>query len=45
MLAAAWLGVPEAWAWAAAFACGFALRSAAIRWEWGLPSYGEREGR
>lgn len=34
-------GLPEGWAWALAFASGFALRSAAIRWEWGLPSYGE----
>ena len=41
--AARWLGAPDELALALAFACGFALRSAAIRWEWGLPSYGERE--
>lgn len=40
MLAVPWLGVPDAAAWGLAFTCGFALRSAAIRWEWGLPSYG-----
>lgn len=39
-----WLGVPESWAWTLAFACGFALRAAAIRWEWGLPSYGPSQG-
>lgn len=44
-LAASWLSVPAAAAWAIAFICGFALRSAAIRWEWGLPSYGERAGQ
>lgn len=32
-------GWPDAWAWAAGFTCGFALRTAAIRWEWGLPHY------
>jgi len=37
-------GWPDHWAWAAGFACGFALRAAAIRWEWGLPSYGRRDG-
>ncbi|MFN9498431.1 MAG: trimeric intracellular cation channel family protein [Erythrobacteraceae bacterium] len=38
-------GWPDHWAWAAGFACGFALRAAAIRWEWGLPSYsGEARG-
>jgi uncharacterized membrane protein YeiH len=38
-------GWPDAWAWAAGFGCGFALRTAAIRWEWGLPSYsGEARG-
>jgi uncharacterized membrane protein YeiH len=42
MLAAPLLGLGDAWVWGAAFACGFALRSAAIRWEWGLPSYGGR---
>jgi uncharacterized membrane protein YeiH len=40
MLAMAPLGLPGEIAWAIAFLCGFALRSAAIRWEWGLPSYG-----
>ncbi|WP_296716020.1 trimeric intracellular cation channel family protein [Erythrobacter sp.] len=45
MLAAPLLGIHKEWAWAAGFACGFALRSAAIRWELGLPSYGGREGR
>jgi len=40
MMAAAWLEMPDGWAWAVTFACGFTLRSAAIRWEWGLPSYG-----
>jgi uncharacterized membrane protein YeiH len=42
MLAAPLAGGPKEWAWAAGFACGFALRAAAIRWEWGLPSYGGR---
>lgn len=42
MIAAPWLGIGKEWAWAAGFACGFALRTAAIRWEWGLPSYGGR---
>ena len=40
MLVMAPLGIPGEVAWGVAFACGFALRSAAIRWEWGLPSYG-----
>jgi len=40
--AAPWLGVPAQAAWALGFACGFGLRSAAIRWSWGLPSYGAR---
>lgn len=39
MLAARHMGLPDSWAWAAAFACGFALRTAAIRWEIGLPGY------
>lgn len=43
MLAAPLLGVPDQWVWIAGFACGFALRAAAIRWEWGLPSYGRKE--
>ncbi|MET4131231.1 putative membrane protein YeiH [Porphyrobacter sp. MBR-155] len=43
MIAAPLLGVPKEWVWGAGFICGFALRAAAIRWEWGLPSYGERE--
>jgi uncharacterized membrane protein YeiH len=42
-MVAGWFGLPVGVAWALAFACGFTLRSAAIRWEWGLPSYGERE--
>ena len=40
MLAAPHLGLAESAAWGIAFACGFALRAVAIRWEWGLPSYG-----
>ena len=40
ILTAPHLGLPEQAAWGLAFASGFALRSAAIRWEWGLPSYG-----
>ncbi|HSJ77325.1 MAG TPA: trimeric intracellular cation channel family protein [Erythrobacter sp.] len=45
MVAAPQLGIAREWAWVLGFACGFALRSAAIRWEWGLPSYGGvREG-
>lgn len=43
MLAAPLIGVPDQWVWFAGFACGFALRAAAIRWEWGLPSYGGKE--
>lgn len=43
MIAAPLLGVPKEWVWGAGFICGFALRAAAIRWEWGLPSYGEKE--
>jgi uncharacterized membrane protein YeiH len=34
------LGLANAWVWAVAFASGFGLRAAAIRFEWGLPSYG-----
>jgi uncharacterized membrane protein YeiH len=46
MLAAPLFGMADVAAWALAFICGFALRSAAIRWEWGLPSYaGDRETR
>ncbi|QDH34563.1 trimeric intracellular cation channel family protein [Porphyrobacter sp. YT40] len=41
VFAARALGLPDGLAWSLAFACGFALRSAAIRWEWGLPIYGE----
>ena len=40
VLAAPLIGVPSQWAWALGFVCGFTLRAAAIRWEWGLPSYG-----
>jgi len=43
MMAAPLLGVPKEWVWGAGFICGFALRAAAIRWEWGLPSYGRTE--
>jgi uncharacterized membrane protein YeiH len=43
MLVAPLLGMGDTWVWGAAFASGFALRSAAIRWEWGLPSYGGRD--
>lgn len=39
MIVAQLYGFPKSWAWIAAFACGFALRSAAIHWEIGLPSY------
>ncbi|TAD79333.1 MAG: trimeric intracellular cation channel family protein, partial [Sphingomonadales bacterium] len=39
MVAAPLLGMLEGWVWALAFGCGFLLRAAAIRWEWGLPSY------
>jgi uncharacterized membrane protein YeiH len=42
MLSAPLMGIGDAWVWGAAFASGFALRSAAIHWEWGLPSYGGR---
>lgn len=37
------LNFHNAWVWGCAFAAGFALRSAAIRWHWGLPSY-RRDG-
>lgn len=40
---ARWLGIDDAAAWGVAFACGFTLRAAAIRWEWGLPSYGVKQ--
>ncbi|MFN4098024.1 MAG: trimeric intracellular cation channel family protein, partial [Sphingomonas sp.] len=40
MTAAPWLGTADEVAWGLAFACGFALRAVAIRWEWGLPGYG-----
>ena len=42
VLAAPWVGVSPQIAWATGFVCGFALRTAAIRWEWGLPSYGRQ---
>lgn len=42
VLAARAAGLPDTAAWAIAFVAGFALRAAAIRWEWGLPSYGEK---
>ena len=34
------LGLLDGWIWGAAFAAGFILRAAAIRFELGLPSYG-----
>ena len=37
------LVLPDVWVWGAAFAAGFALRTAAIRFELGLPSYGANE--
>lgn len=41
MTAAMWLAlpVPNGWIWAAGFVAGFALRSAAIQWQLGLPGY------
>lgn len=39
MLLAQSIGWPREWAWGAGFVCGFALRSAAIHWRIGLPSY------
>jgi uncharacterized membrane protein YeiH len=44
VIVAPMLGLPDGAAWAIAFACGFGLRSAAIRWEWGLPSYSAGRG-
>jgi uncharacterized membrane protein YeiH len=41
MLIVAQLGLNDGWAWALAFASGFALRAAAIHWQIGLPSYGQ----
>ncbi|RXZ66479.1 trimeric intracellular cation channel family protein [Pelagerythrobacter rhizovicinus] len=38
-------GLPDAAAWTVAWAAGFALRGAAIRWQIALPSYRERERR
>ncbi len=38
------LGLADFAVWIAAFACGFALRAAAIRFELGLPSYGGGNG-
>jgi len=37
------LGVSNWAIWIAAFVAGFTLRAAAIRFEWGLPSYGKSE--
>ncbi|MEL7197457.1 MAG: trimeric intracellular cation channel family protein [Pseudomonadota bacterium] len=37
------LGIPDAAVWSVAFAAGFVLRAAAIRFEWALPSYGGSE--
>jgi uncharacterized membrane protein YeiH len=42
MLAGVQLGLADGWVWAIAFASGFALRAAAIRWQIGLPSYGQQ---
>lgn len=39
------LGVSNWAIWIAAFLAGFALRAAAIRFEWGLPSYGGQKER
>jgi uncharacterized membrane protein YeiH len=39
MQLAGMFGLMNAWVWGAAFAAGFALRSAAVRFELGLPSY------
>lgn len=44
MLGAGALDFPKSWAWAFAFICGFALRSAAIHWQIGLPSYSREAG-
>jgi uncharacterized membrane protein YeiH len=43
-ITAPFTGLPDAAVWTVAFAAGFALRSAAIRWEWGLPGYGRSGG-
>ena len=40
MIFAGSLGLADAWIWGAAFIAGFALRTAAIHWHLGLPSYG-----
>lgn len=40
MLLAGPLGIADGVIWGAAFAAGFVLRAAAIRFEWALPSYG-----
>jgi len=40
MAAAPLLGLGAPLVWGAGFASGFALRAAAIRWQWGLPAYG-----
>ena len=42
MAAAPLLGLGAPPVWGAGFASGFALRAAAIRWQWGLPAYGRR---
>lgn len=42
MLIGALVGINDSWVWAMAFASGFALRAAAIRWQIGLPSYGQQ---
>lgn len=40
MTLSASLGLSDGWVWALAFIAGFALRTAAIQFGWGLPSYG-----
>jgi len=42
MQLAALADIANAWAWGLAFAAGYVLRTMAIRFELGLPSYGER---
>ncbi|WP_108787720.1 TRIC cation channel family protein [Erythrobacter sp. Alg231-14] len=41
MQIAGWINVVDAVVWGGAFFAGFAMRSAAIRFEWALPSYAE----
>lgn len=39
------LGLPDGISWIAAWAAGFALRGAAIRWKLALPSYRDRQDK